>query len=242
MINPNLKDWKYSVIILIYHRTPELVEMGKDCLRSVINSVDRNETEIILVDNGSSEKTDFWQENVDTYIRFSENKGISRGWNAGLKASKGKYKVILGDDVKVRSGFLQALQKAMDMPDCGVANIHVEHLPVGIGCVEHYKWFSGACFMLTDETIRRVGYFDETIFPANTEDWDYWLRTYKVGLKLYRNFGASIQHLEGQTVHADDLSAEHQRLMKNLKDKYGFDPTDVFCGERDIYEALELQT
>lgn len=242
MQNPNLKQYKYSVIILIYHRSEELVEMAKECLRSVINNVNRDECEIIIVDNGSTVRSDFWEQNADTYIRFSENKGISRGWNAGLLASRGTYKTILGDDVVVRAGFLQGLEKAMRQPDAGVANIHVEHLPVGIGVVEHYKWFSGACFMLSAATIARVGYFDETIFPANTEDWDYWLRTYKAGLKLYRNFEMSIQHKEGQTVHAPDISKEHMRLLTNLRNKYGFDPVGVFCGDTDIYLALKLQT
>lgn len=241
MENPNLKEYKYSVIVLIYHRSQDLVGMTLNCLGSVFNAIDRNETEIILVDNGSTVRHK-WEDIVDTYIRFNENKGISRGWNAGLRLSRGKYKVILGDDVVVRPNFLQALQKAMDMPECGVANIHVEHLPADIGCKEHYRWFSGACFMLTQNTIDKVGYFDESIFPCNTEDWDYWLRTYQAGLKLYRNFAMSIQHKEGQTVHAPDLSKEHQRLMTNLRNKYGFDPTGVFCGEEDIYEALGLQT
>lgn len=233
MQNPNLKEYKYTVGILIYHRTPGLVDIGKDCLGSVLANIDRNETEIILVDNGSTERFN-WEDSVDTYIRFNENKGISRGWNAILKNARGKYITILGDDVQVRANFLQKLQEAMDQPLCGVANIHVEHLPPGIGIMETYKWPSGACFMLTQNTIDKVGYFDESIFPANTEDWDYWIRLYQKGLKFYRNYGCSIQHLEGATVHARDISAEHDRLMSNLIKKYGFNPIPVFCGAQDM--------
>lgn len=234
MENPNTKTIKYTVGILIYHRTPELVEMATECLGSVLSNIDRRETEIIIVDNGSTAQSDVWQKNADTYIRFNENKGISRGWNAILRNARGKYIAILGDDTKVRPNWLPALQKAMDMPQCGVANIHVEHLPPGIGVQETYKWFSGACFMLTQNTIDKVGYFDEGIFPCNTEDWDYWIRVYQAGLRTYRNFGCSIQHLEGQTLHAPDLSAEHTRLLENLRKKYGFDPVPVFCGPMDM--------
>lgn len=234
MKNPNLKTFDHTVGILIYHRTEELVTMAQECLGSVLANIDRNTTELIIVDNGSPIRSNVWEKNADTYIRFSENKGISRGWNAILNSARGKYITIIGDDVKVRQNWLSELQKAKDMPKCGVANIHVEHLPVGIGIVETYKWPSGACFMLDKNTINTVGYFDETIFPANTEDWDYWIRLYQHGLKFYRNYGCSIQHLEGQTVHSPDISAEHNRLLMNLRKKYGFDPVPIFCGDTSM--------
>lgn len=237
MNNPNFPIPKYSVIILGFHRTPELVEMARDCLGSVINSVNRDETEIIYVDNGSTEKWE-WDKHVDTYVRLKENMGISRGWNTGLKLSRGKYKVILGDDTIVSKGFLEGLREAIEMPNAGVSNIYVEHLPQGQGIVEDYKWYSGACFMLTQDTIDRVGYFNETIFPCNTEDWEYWLRVYQKGLKLYKNFHVSVQHKEGQTIHAPDLSVHTKGLLKKLEEEWGFDPTPVFCSTRSIYDAL----
>ena len=225
MENPNLKIPKYSVIVLIYHRTPELVEMAKDCIASIRNN--SKDYELIVVDNGSTVKNDW---DCDTYIDLKQNTGIARGWNSGLRLSRGKYKVILGDDTIVHGDWLGELQKAMDMPQAGVANIYVQHLPQGVGIVENYKWFSGACFMLTDKTINKVGYFDEEIFPCNTEDWDYWLRTYRAGLKLYVNYGHTVQHLEGQTVHAPDLSVHTQTLLKRLEDKYGVNPVPIFTG------------
>lgn len=227
MGNPVLK---YSVIILIYHRTKELKEMGMDCLASVINSVNRDETEIIVVDNGSTERTDYWEKNADTYIRFSENRGISHGWNAGLKASRAKYRAILGDDVIVSKGWLEELQKAMDMPNAGVANVHVQHLPHGVGIVETIKWFSGACFMLTPKTIEKVGYFYEGYVKCNFEDTDYWTRCLQAGLKLYKNNAITVQHKEGQTVHAKDLSDHFETNRQIYIDRFGFDPQPIFYG------------
>lgn len=240
MQNPNLKDIKYSIIILIYHRTPELVEMAKDCLRSVIHNINRDECEIIIVDNGSTERTDFWEQNADTYVRLNGNYGISRGWNTGLRLAKGKYIAVLGDDVQVRQGWLGALQTAMDMPDCGIANVHVQHLPDYKGVIENYKWFSHACFMLTKNTIDKVGYYREDLYyPCNFEDNDYVTRVYKAGLKAYVNYAVSVQHLEGQTVHAPDLSVHFQRLKRVYFKEHGFDPTEVFYGNRDIHSVLQ---
>lgn len=240
MTNPNHKQYKYTVGILIFHRSQKLVDMAIECLGSVLSNIDRNECELIIVDNGSPVRSDVWEKNADTYIRFNENMGISRGWNAILRNARGKYINILGDDTKVRPGWLQAMQVAMDMPQAGIANIHVEHLPPGIGVGENYKWFSHACFMLTQATIDKVGYYREDLyFPCNFEDHDFLTRIYKAGLKAYVNYGKSIQHLEGQTVHAPDLSEHFQRLKGVFMKEHGFDNQLVFCGPQDIHEALQ---
>lgn len=231
MENPNLKKYKYSVCILIFHRTQELVDMAKDCVASVLNSIERNETELIICDNGSTVRTDYWEKNADTYIRFEKNLGISRGWNTMLKLARANYITILGDDTIVHAGWLEELQKAMDMPQAGLANIYVEHLPQGMGIVENFKWFSHACVMLTKKTIARVGYYDQdTYFPCNWEDWDYSTRVMKAGLKLYVNYGCSVQHKEGQTTHAKDLSEQFLEMKRRYIAKWGFDPTPVFTG------------
>lgn len=230
MENPNLNKPKYSVIMLIYHRTPELVQMARDCAASVRNS--SKDYEFIIVDNGSTERYD-WEKECDVYIRLDRNWGISHGWNTGLRVSRGKYKAVIGDDVIVRPGWLEAMQEAMDMPEAGIANVHVEHLPPGQGVVENYKWFSHACFMLTQKTLNRVGYYDQdTYFPCNFEDHDYLTRLLKAGLKTYVNYGMTVRHKEGQTVHAKDLSEHFMEMKRRFMAKHGFDNQEVFCGNK----------
>lgn len=228
MENLNLTKPTFSVIMLIYHRTQELVDMARNCAASVKNS--SKDYEFIVVDNGSPIQT---QWDCDTYVRFDKNMGISHGWNTGLRMSRGKYKVIIGDDVIVREGWLEAMKEAMDMSDAGMVNPHVQHLPQGVGIVEDYKWPSGACFMLTQNTIDKVGYFDQdTYFPCNFEDHDYWTRILKAGLKLYKNHSMTVMHKEGSTVHAPDLSEHFARLKIAFMRKHGFDNQDVFCGDK----------
>jgi len=207
--------------------------MARDCVESVRESMPAG-TEIIIVDNGSPQRFS-WFKYSDVYIRFNKNMGISHGWNVGLKASRGKYKCILGDDTIVTKGFLEALKESMDMPDCGVGQIHVESLPQGIGVVENYKWPSGACFMVTQNTLDKVGYFEaDTYWPCNFEDWDYWYRTYQAGLKMYRNYHTSIQHREGATLHSPDLSSYFQENRRAFIKKHGIDPEMVFCGDQPM--------
>lgn len=232
----------YSVIVIIFHRTPELVAMAKDCVASIKNS--SKDYELIIVDNASTVRDPYWEQHADTYIRFSENRGISPAWNAGVKAARGQYIVVCNDDILVHTGWLEGLKEAMDQPQAGVANVYVEHLPQGAGIVEGYKWFSGSCFMITPQTIETVrkwdrrnlfttdGYFDERFFPCNFEDHDYWTRVMRAGLKLYTNYGISIQHKEGQTLHEKSLSATFLTNKERFLDKWGFDNQEVFCGDK----------
>lgn len=236
--NPNLTKPKYSVIVLMYNRTPELVQLTRDCIASVKNS--SKDYELVVVDNGSTEQYP-WDEECDTYIRLNKNYGISRGWNVGLLAARGKFKVIIGNDILVREGWLEAMAEGMDKPFAGMVNPHVQHLPPGMGIVENYKWPSGACFMLSDETIKRVGYFDEDVFyPGNYEDISYWCKIYKAGLKIYRNYGMTVMHKEGSTVHAADISSHNEENKKRFIEMWGFDPIPIFFEDASIYEALNI--
>lgn len=225
--------------MLIYHRDQKLVEMAQDCLASILQFVDRNETQIIVVDNGSTARSQYWEDNADVYVRLNKNMGISRGWNCGLKLATGEYLVVVGDDITARPGWLEAMYDGMQLTNAGMCNPGVEHLPGGVGIQENYKWPSGACFMLSRNTINKVGYFaEETYFPGNWEDWDYWLRIYKAGLKIYRNYKVTVLHKEGKTMHAADLSARHNANKERFIAKWGFDATPIFCDDAKIEDYI----
>lgn len=224
----------YSIVMPIFHRNEKVSNTAKDCYASVINN--SKDHEFIIVDNASTENVSYFKGDVN--VRFKENKGISIAWNTGLKLARADYIAVINDDIIVRDGWLDKLRAAVDMPQGGVSNVHVEHLPAGIGVVENYKWFSGSCFMLKRSTINRVGYFDERFFPCNWEDHDYWVRVLKSGLKLYVDYSMTVQHREGQTVHDKDLSEQFLTNKAKFIEKWGFNSQDVFCGDTSIYDLL----
>ena len=239
MENPNLKKPKYTVIMLIYHRFENLVDMARDCAATVRDNSD--DYEFIIVDNGSTIRHS-WEDECDTYVRLDKNWGISHGWNTGIKLARADNIVIIGDDIKVNDGWLEAMYEGMKQPNAGMCNPRVQHLPGGSGIIENYKWPSGACFMINKNTINKVGLFaEEDYFPANHEDWDYWTRIYQSGLKLYRNYAVGVHHLEGQTIHADDISRESEQTRDVYLEKWGFDPVPVFCGDESIYDYIKVK-
>jgi len=93
----------------------------------------------------------------DTYIDLKQNTRHSEGWNTGLKLSRGKYKVILGDDTIVHGDWLGELQKAMDMPQAGV-RISTFNTTSGVGIVRIINGLVGRVLCLLIN-IRESGIF-----------------------------------------------------------------------------------
>ncbi len=84
-----------SVIIVNYNTRDVLL----DCIRNLHKS-DYKNLEIIVVDNGSSDGSyDAVKENFSYVIAIkAENRGISAGYNLGIKNSKGDYLLYMGSD------------------------------------------------------------------------------------------------------------------------------------------------
>jgi GT2 family glycosyltransferase len=109
-----------SVVILSWNDKRYLEE----CLASLSQAPTSRSTEIIVVDNAS---TDGSPELVKAafpavkLIKNPENLGFSNGNNVGIRASAGKYICLLNSDIKVLGGCLDTLADYMDHhPDIGM--------------------------------------------------------------------------------------------------------------------------
>lgn len=87
-------------IIIVHHKTPELLKL---CLKSLQNNINPEiDHEVIIVDSQSArEGQDVVYENFPQakFITFKENIGYSKGVNAGISAAKGDYILILNPDI-----------------------------------------------------------------------------------------------------------------------------------------------
>lgn len=224
---------EYSVVVLTYPRKPEHLEMLDECMTAVKEH--SGEAQIILIDNHAPLDTSKYKGVVDKYVRMKSNEGCAGGWNKGLKLAKGNYIAVISDDVVVKPGYLEAMREAMDtIPSALVSAPGVEKLPNGMGFFgieENRVWFPGSCYMVTPQTLKKVGYFDTQFVPFNYEDVDYWTRVYKAGGKLVRNYSVEVEHKEGQVIHSIEGNGEidSENRQKYLK-KWGFDPSPIFYG------------
>jgi len=89
-------------------------------LPSVIEHSQREGTEIIVADNGSSDQSTALLEKQFpevTLLRLPENYGFARGYNEALKQIDAKYYILLNSDVEVTEGWLNPLISILENDD-----------------------------------------------------------------------------------------------------------------------------
>ena len=109
-----------SIIIVNWNAKGFLLE----CLESVIEETSRYQTEIIVVDNASSDGSP--QAVIEKFpnvilIRENRNLGFARGNNIGIRQSKGRYVALINPDVRLLKGCIERLCAYMDQhPNVGM--------------------------------------------------------------------------------------------------------------------------
>jgi GT2 family glycosyltransferase len=86
------------------------------CLSSICRQV-KKRSEILLIDNGSSDGTARFVRSNFSSVRVVENAcnlGVSNGWNIGVKLSNGKLIHFINQDVYLRDGFLDQMRNMMN--------------------------------------------------------------------------------------------------------------------------------
>ncbi len=111
-----------SIIIPVFNQ----IEYTLETIESIYRETEEN-FELILIDNGSDEKTAVplqklsdEKENVKV-IRNDENLGFPKAINQGLRAAHGKYVVIANNDIVVTKGWLRKMiVHAESRPNIGI--------------------------------------------------------------------------------------------------------------------------
>ena len=89
----------------------------KDCINSIINQEIDEKFEIIIVDNGSKDKSeDIIKKGYPeiNFIKLDKNYGFAKAVNIGIKNSNGEYIVLLNNDIVLDKNFLKNLKKGLD--------------------------------------------------------------------------------------------------------------------------------
>jgi len=107
-MNPKLS------IIIVNWNTASLLSQCLNSLKSEIRST-KFETEIIVVDNGSTDKSVEYLKKLKIKTIFNkENLGFAKGNNLGIKQAKGEYIMLLNTDTTVELGAIQKLVEFLD--------------------------------------------------------------------------------------------------------------------------------
>jgi GT2 family glycosyltransferase len=99
---------KTSVIIPVFNKA----DFTFECLRSLLREVDFAGTEVIVIDNASTDETREMLSHFRGLVRVvenEENRGFVDACNQGAAEARGRYLVFLNNDTVVLPGWLEAL-------------------------------------------------------------------------------------------------------------------------------------
>ena len=230
-----------SIVIPVYNH----VQLTLECLSSIARAAGEVDFEVIVMDDGSSDATEAllgkgtsWH-----YIRNPENLGFLRTCNRGFAAVRGRYIVILNNDVQVQPGWLEALLAPFTRFECvGIVGPKVLYANgrlqeagarlvqdlssqlIGVGedpdqprfsYAREVEYVSGACLALETSLLRELGGFDDAFAPAYCEDVDLCLRVRERGLRVIYNPEAVIVHHLSATSDAIDRGYKLQMAARN---------------------------
>lgn len=124
-----MKTIRYSVIIPAYNAENTI----KRCVSSLLRQ-NRPDVEIILISDGSTDKTDAIGRSYSRQIRFfrRDHAGVSAARNFGLAQARGEYITFVDSDDYVSPDYFAALEEA---PECDLLVFGVAY--TGGGAVEY---------------------------------------------------------------------------------------------------------
>lgn len=118
---------KLSIVIISWNSLPML----RACMAALGESLARPETELIWVDNGSTDHAADWMERwiadhgTDAkIIRLDRNRGVAYARNRGVEAATGDYVLFLDDDTEPTVRALEAMTDYVrSRPKVGICGV-----------------------------------------------------------------------------------------------------------------------
>lgn len=103
------REIRVSIVIPVFNKAEHTI----NCLNSLLNEIDLHETEVIIVDNASTDDTSQLLSQLGDFIRVisnEENRGFVDACNQGAAVASGKLLVFLNNDTEVLPGWLKHLE------------------------------------------------------------------------------------------------------------------------------------
>lgn len=208
-----MKDFSVSVVIPNYNGY-DLLKNNLPAVITAKNNVNNKIKEIIVVDDGSSDKSCDLIKKEFTFIRLIKhvkNRGFSAAINTGVRSSTGNLIALLNNDVIPSNNFLENIIPYFKREDVFAVSFHekgygyakglfksgfVLHEPGQEDENKHLTfWVSGGSGVFKRSVWFEIGGFDEKLYnPFYWEDVDLGYRALKRGYKLYWEPESNVVH------------------------------------------------
>lgn len=143
-----------------------------------------------------------------TVCHMPANIGVGGSWNLIIKCyMMAPYWIICNDDVAFGPGFLKEMVSTVEGdPDIGMIHGHKGDFNIG----------SWDLFLIRDHVIQNYGLFDENLYPAYTEDHDYFLRFTHNPPKRIMELNSNYYHGFGNKDEYYKEGSQTKKTNKNL--------------------------
>lgn len=164
---------KVSIIIPTYKNYSDF----KVCLDSIIKYTDLQDTEIIVIANGSPDETNTYvQEKLNTTQNlklwwFNEPIGYTKAVNIGIEKSIGEFVLFFNDDCQIldssHNEWVERLLEPFKDPKVQATGVHEQY-----SSIYNSTFLIGHTLMIRKHFLNHYGYLDETFNPGYGEDTD----------------------------------------------------------------------
>jgi len=223
----------FSIVIPTYNRW----DLVKECIDSILKTIDITDGEVIVVSNGC---TDFTPgliasryNNKNIYcIHWPKPLGYPKAVNMGMSAATGDVVILLNNDTVFLGNhwYEWLVEPFKTTPTAGVT-----------GVIKRYQggkpWILFFCAAIKRDVINKIGLLDETFTPGCGEDIDYCMRAVGAGFTIHQVPEQTLEHIGGTnkmtgnfpiyhdggvTVNLNpEQGAIYARNMKIVEERYG---------------------
>jgi len=233
-----IEQCEFSIIILNWN----LAGYTKQCIESIIKYTNDVDYEIILVDNGSTEKESlvlmekYGKNPLIKIIRNKENLRVVGGNNEGFKVAKGKYILMLNNDteIKEKNWFVSTIRLFESDWQLGIIGSAGGYHDKKLNHVASFlannrkemqivEYAEGWCMWIRRQVYEKLGGLDKRYFLF-CEDSDYCFQAKKEGYKVVI-LPHRVVHFGGKTHKKKTAMLKHsQESSMKLKAKWGTPP------------------
>ncbi len=169
---------KISTIIPCWNTDMEIHNMTVLAVDSINKA---KETEMIIVDNGSTFGAGYLREVADIYVRNQENIGYPGAVNQGLALSTGDVICISNNDIRVPENIFEV---GLDiLKDEKIGSVHYKMQPYDepfnfgdkMWTTGKERWCTSSFFLVKREALPK-GNYDLKYGMGGYDDWDFWHR------------------------------------------------------------------
>jgi GT2 family glycosyltransferase/glycosyltransferase involved in cell wall biosynthesis len=220
------------------------------CLESVLGSIAHGGCELIVVDNGSTDGTIEYLEELarrNSTVRLilnGQNRGFASACNQGLSAAGGEVLVLLNNDTIVHGDWLDRLSSRLEDPAVGLVGPvtnrcgNEAQVRVGYDTYGEFVEFSRAwvqsregqdeelpmltmfCVALRRDVHERVGELDERYELGLFEDEDYCVRVKRAGYRIICAQDTFVHHFGQASIGKLAASEEYGALFHNNRKRF----------------------